>query len=46
VKILCPSIGECQFQEVEVSGLESRGRGERYREFLERKLEKGLAFEM
>jgi hypothetical protein len=27
MKALCPSIGECQGQEVEVSGLVSRGRG-------------------
>jgi hypothetical protein len=28
VKVLCPSIGECQGQEVEVCGLVSRGREE------------------
>jgi hypothetical protein len=28
VKILCPSIGECQGQEARVGGLESRERGE------------------
>ena len=28
VKILCPSIGECQGQEAEVSELGSRGMGE------------------
>jgi hypothetical protein len=28
VKVLCPSIGECQGQEVGVGGLESRGMGE------------------
>ena len=27
VKVLCPSIGECQGQEVGVGGLGSRGRG-------------------
>ena len=27
VKALCPSVGECQSQEVEVGGLVSRGRG-------------------
>jgi hypothetical protein len=27
VKVLCPSIGECQSQEVGVGGLGSRGRG-------------------
>jgi hypothetical protein len=28
VKVLCPSIGECQVKEVGVGGLVSRGRGE------------------
>jgi hypothetical protein len=28
VKVLCPSIGECQGQEVGVGGLGRRGRGE------------------
>jgi hypothetical protein len=28
VKVLCPSIGECQGQEAGVGGLVSRGRGE------------------
>ena len=28
VKVLCPSIGECQGQEEGVGGLGSRGRGE------------------
>jgi hypothetical protein len=28
VKVLCPSIGECQSQKAGVSGLVSRGRGE------------------
>jgi hypothetical protein len=28
VKVLCPNIGECQGQEVGVSGLLSRGSGE------------------
>jgi hypothetical protein len=28
VKILCPTIRECQGQEAGVGGLESRGRGE------------------
>jgi hypothetical protein len=41
VKILCPSIGECQGQEVGVGGM-----GSRYRGFSERKLGKGIAFEM
>jgi hypothetical protein len=29
VKVLCPSVGECQDQEQGVSGLVSRGMGER-----------------
>jgi hypothetical protein len=32
-KILCPSIGECQGQEVVVGELGSRGRGERIGDF-------------
>jgi hypothetical protein len=43
VKIICPSTGECQ--EAGVGGLESRMR-EEYRGLLERKLGKGIAFEM
>jgi hypothetical protein len=44
VKVLCPSIRECQGQEKGVSGLESRGRekGEGMGGFPERKLEKGI----
>jgi hypothetical protein len=44
-KILSPSIGECQGQEVGVGGLGRKGKGG-YRGFWERKLEKGIAFEM
>jgi hypothetical protein len=29
LKVICPSIGECQAQEVEVGGLVNRGSGER-----------------
>jgi hypothetical protein len=29
VKVLCPSIGECQGQEEEVGELRSRGRGDK-----------------
>jgi hypothetical protein len=43
-KIICPSIGECQGQEVGLCGLESRAVGG-YRELSERKLGKGIAFE-
>jgi hypothetical protein len=45
-KILCPSIGECQGWERGVGRLESRGRRGGYRGFSERKLGKGIAFEM
>jgi hypothetical protein len=41
VKVLCPSVGECQGQEVGMSGLVSRGRG-----FSEGKLGKGITFEI
>ena len=44
-KIICPSTGECQGQELGVGGLESR-EGEGYRGLLERKLGKGITFEM
>ena len=44
-KIICPSTGECQTQEVGVGGLGSRAGGE-YRGFSERKLGKGIAFEI
>jgi hypothetical protein len=33
-KILCPSIGECQGQEVGVNGLGSKGRGKGIGDFL------------
>jgi hypothetical protein len=45
VKIICPSIGECQGQEAGVGGLGSRAGGG-YRGLLERKLGKGITFEM
>ena len=45
VKVLCPSIGECQGQEAGVGGLVSRG-SEDDRGFLEGKLGKGITFEM
>jgi hypothetical protein len=45
MKIICPSTGECQSQEGGVGGLGSRaGRG--YRGLSERKLGKGISFEM
>jgi hypothetical protein len=51
VKAPCPSVGECQGREVGVTGCVgehpyiSKGRG-MYREFLERKPEKRITFEM
>jgi hypothetical protein len=44
-KIIGPSTGECQGQEVGVGGLGSRTGGG-YRGLLERKLGKWIAFEM
>jgi hypothetical protein len=54
VKALCPSIGECQGQEVGVDGLLSTGvevgvgveRGDEGRGFSEGKPGKGVTFEM
>jgi hypothetical protein len=46
VKVLCPSTGECQGQEVGVGRLGSRARREGIGDFLERKLGKGITFEM
>ena len=45
VKILEPSVGECQGQEVGVGGLWSRGRGKGIGDFLRGK-GKGVTFEM
>jgi hypothetical protein len=45
-KVLCPSIGEWQGQEVGVGGLVSRGRRGGDRRFSEEKLGKGITFEM
>jgi hypothetical protein len=45
VKVLCPSIWECQGQEAGVDGLVSSRRGGD-RGFWEGKLGKGIAFEM
>jgi hypothetical protein len=45
VKVLCPSIAECQDQEWECVGWEAGGVGGD-REFLEGKLEKGITFKM
>ena len=48
VKALCPSEAECQDQEAGVGGLGSRKKREEggAREILERKLGKGITFEM
>jgi hypothetical protein len=46
VKVLCPSIGECQGQEEGAGGLGSRGRGRGDRGFSEGKLGKEITFEM
>jgi hypothetical protein len=46
MKILCPKIRECQNQEAGVGGLGSRGRGGGDRKCLERKLGKGITFEI
>jgi hypothetical protein len=44
-KITCPSTGECQVQQAGIGGLGSKvGRG--YSVLSQRKLEKGIAFEM
>jgi hypothetical protein len=46
-KILCPSIGECQGQEASRKGwVGEQEEGKRNRGFLERRLGKGIAFEM
>ena len=44
VKVPCHNIGECQGQEAELGGLESREGG--YTGLLQRKLENGIAFEI
>jgi hypothetical protein len=48
IKGLCPIVEECQGQEVGAGGLVSRWRGEWVGggDFSERKLEKGITFEM
>ena len=45
VKVLCHSVGGCQGQEAGKGGLGSRAGGG-YRRLLERKLGKGITFEM
>jgi hypothetical protein len=46
VKVLCPSIGECQGQEEGVRGLLSRGRGEDRGFSGWGELEKGITFDI
>jgi hypothetical protein len=46
VKALCPSVGECQGQEVGVGRLVTRKGGDMWRGALEGKPGKGIAFEM
>jgi hypothetical protein len=46
VKVLCPSIRECQGQEAGVDGLGSRGRWRGDEVFSEGKLGKGITFQM
>ena len=41
VKVLCPSVGECQGQEVGVGALESRGRGKGIADFRRGNQERG-----
>jgi hypothetical protein len=45
-KIICPSTGECQGQEACMSGWVREQAGGGYRGFSERKLGRGIAFEM
>ena len=45
-KIICSSTEECQGQEAGVDGLENRAGSGEYRGLSERKLQKGIAFEM
>ena len=47
MKVICPSVGECQGQEVGVGGFVSRGMGERMGGVaLKGKPGKGISFEM
>ena len=46
VKVICPSVGECQDREAGVGGLVSRGRGEGIGGFSEGKPGKAITFEM
>ena len=46
VKVLCPSIGECQGQEAGSGWVEEQGEGREDREFSEGKLGKGIAYKI
>jgi hypothetical protein len=46
VKVICPSVGECQDREAGVGGLVSRGRWDRIGFFSEGKPGKGITFKM
>ena len=46
VKIICPSIGECQGLELGSGWFGEQGKGREYRGLSGRKLGKGIAFEM
>jgi hypothetical protein len=46
VKVLYPSVGKCQGQEVGMGGLVEQGEGGGDREFSEGKPGKGITFEM
>ena len=41
VKVLCPSVGECQGQEVDMGGVGKRGRGKRIGDFQRGNKERG-----
>jgi hypothetical protein len=46
VKAQCPSVGECQDREAGLSGLVSKGKGDRIVGFSEGKPGKGITFKM
>jgi hypothetical protein len=46
VKVLCPSVEECQGQEAGVGWVGEQGEGEGYRGFSEGKLGKEITFEI
>jgi hypothetical protein len=46
VKVLCPNFGECQGQEARIGCFREHGEVGGYRGFSERKLGKGITFEI